>query len=811
MYAKVIINRISNKTDKLYDYEIPEDISICTGSRVTVSFGNGGRNYEAYVMYIAETSSAQNIKQIIKVNGEPVFDEKMRDLIYVMRQKYLCRYIDLLHTIIPGGIDVKPEKWVVYDTGDIPEVPEKQELIEKNKDILSHITDNGGGIRYFTLIDEMGEYCKSRIDKLVRAGVLRTEYHDRVKISESTIKAARLSEPEECERTLSLLSRAPVQAKMIEILSSAQILSVFDLQQFSGGSYSAVKALEKKGFIEIEDMPVFRDPLKGKALKRIPPPELTGAQQKALDKIFACRDQNKPYLLHGVTGSGKTEVYMRVIESVIGEGKTAVMLVPEIALTPQTVSRFYSRFGNRIAVFHSKLSMGERYDEWRRLRDGDADIVIGARSAVFAPLDNIGVIIMDEEHEQSYKSDMTPRYHTRDIIDFRAKQYGSMVIYASATPCVESYYKAEKGEYIYVPISERINGRNMPEVEIVDMRTELMEGNTSVISRKLRAEIEKNLANGEQTILFLNRRGFSTFVLCRTCGYEAKCPNCSISLTYHKYDNSLRCHYCGFSIPNYVLCPQCGSKYIRYFGGGTQKVEEEAHKLFPGATTIRMDIDTTGKKSSHEKILESFRNDKVDILIGTQMVSKGLDFANVTLVGIISADTMLNIDDFRSGERTFSMLEQVSGRAGRAEKAGRAVIQTYNPENQAVEVVKRHNYHEFYKSEICMRRAMWYPPYCEIVSILISGQSESITMQAARFVKNALSLLDRLEQRTMVLGPVPAYISKINNKYRYRIMIKCDDSDGINKALLKMTEAVGKNKKYERISVIIDKNSNSMY
>lgn len=810
MYAKVIINQISNKTDKLYDYEIPEDIEVYVGSRVIVSFGRGNKNIEAYVMYIAETSSAKNIKQIIRVNGEPVFDEKMRDLIYIMRQKYLCRYIDLLHTVIPAGIAVKPEKWIVYDFFDT-ENPDKLKLIEQNGEIISFVKKSGGGVRYFTLVDELGDNYKSKVDRLIREKILKAEYRDSIKITESTIKAARLSDSEDCERMLALLKRAPVQAKMIEILSSAQVLSISDLQQFSGGSYSAVKALEKKGFIKIGEISVFRNPLAEKNIKIIPPPELTDAQKTALDNIFMSRNMNKPYLLHGVTGSGKTEIYMRVIDRMINEGRTAVMLVPEISLTPQTVNRFYSRFGDRIAVFHSRLSMGERYDEWRRIKNGEADIVIGARSAVFAPLDNIGVIIVDEEHEQSYKSDMTPRYHTRDIVEFRAKQYGSMVIYASATPCIESYYKAETGEYIYIPINERINGRSMPEVEIIDMRKELMEGNHSVISRKLRAEIEKNLEKGEQTILFLNRRGFSTFVLCRNCGYEAKCPNCSISLTYHKYDNSLRCHYCGFSRPNYELCPECGSKYIRYFGGGTQKVEEEVHKIFPGATTIRMDVDTTGKKSSHEKILESFGNDKIDILIGTQMVSKGLDFENVTLVGIISADVMLNIDDFRSAERTFSMLEQVSGRAGRAEKTGRAVIQTYNPENQAVEVVRRHDYREFYKSEICMRKAMWYPPYCQIVSVLIIGQSDAITMQAARFVKNALSMLERLKQRTMVLGPVPAYISKINNKYRYRIMIKCEDSDGINKALMKMLEAVGKNKKYERISVIVDKNSNSMY
>ncbi len=806
MYARVIINQISNKTDKLYDYGIPENMDVTVGSRVIVPFGRGNKNIEAYVMYLSETTSAANIKEIIRPSGENVFDEKMRDLIYVMRQKYLCRYIDLLHTIIPDGIAVRPEKWVVYDEN------VRAEFSEKENEIIGKIRDNGGAVRYYSFIDDEGGSVKNTVDKLVREGALKTQYRESVKITESTLRVVSLADSaENSGRMLSLLKRAPVQAKMIEILSTADFLSLPDLLQFSGGSYSAVKSLEKKGFITFSEIEVFRNPVNSAPPQTTPAPELTKCQQNAFDKILAGREKNKPYLLHGVTGSGKTEIYMRVIEHIISEGKTAVMLVPEISLTPQTVRRFYSRFGARIAVLHSRLSLGERYDEWRRIKSGKADIVIGARSAVFAPLDNIGVIIVDEEHEQSYKSERSPRYHTRDIVEFRARQYGSMIIYASATPSVESCYKAETGEYIYVAMDERIHGRSMPETFIVDMRAELADGNRSMISRQLKGEIEKNLARGEQTILFLNRRGFSTFVLCRNCGYEARCPNCSISLTYHKFDDSLRCHYCGYARKNYIQCPECGSKYIRYFGGGTQKVEEEVHSLFPNASTIRMDIDTTGRKESHEKILSSFRNEHIDILIGTQMVSKGLDFDNVTLVGIISADTMLNIDDFRSAERTFAMLEQTSGRAGRAEKPGRSVIQTYNPENQAVEMVKTHDYRSFYKSEICMRKAMWYPPYCEIVSILISGSSDNVTVQAARFVKNSLRLLERLEQRTMVLGPVPAYISKINNKYRYRIMIKCENSDGINKVLAKMLKAVDSNEKYERISVIVDKNSNTMY
>ncbi|MCH5184829.1 MAG: primosomal protein N', partial [Oscillospiraceae bacterium] len=579
MYARVVVNQASNKTDRLYDYKIPEDVGAGVGSRVIVPFGRGNNNMEAYVMYLSETSDVRTVKEIIKAVGGRVFDEKMRDLIFIMKQKYLCRYIDLIRAVIPAGIEIKPEKWVIYDGADNEEYGKFKPLSENESKIVRYIADNGGGIRYSALMDGLGENFKSAADRMIREGIIKTEYRDTSRISESTVKVASIVDTEDAERMLESLKRAPVQAKMAEILLSAGKISISDLQRFSGGSHSAVKALEKKGIIEISEMQVFRNPMKAERRKEMIP-EMTDSQKRAVDTITQNRGMGKPYLLHGVTGSGKTEVYMRITDSVIRSGKTAVILVPEISLTPQTVSRFYSRFGGRIAVLHSRLSMGERYDEWQRIQSGEADIVIGARSAVFAPLDNIGVIIMDEEHEQSYKSDMTPRYHARDIVEFRARQYSSMVIYASATPCIESYYKAETGEYIYVPIDERINGREMPSVDVIDMRCELADGNRSVISRHLRAEIEKNLERREQTILFLNRRGFSTFVLCRNCGYEVKCPNCSISLTYHKYDDSLRCHYCGFVRPNYTVCPECGSRYIRYFGGGTQKVEEEVHELF---------------------------------------------------------------------------------------------------------------------------------------------------------------------------------------------------------------------------------------
>lgn len=607
--------------------------------------------------------------------------------------------------------------------------------------------------------------------------------------------------------------KAPKQAEMLEILSENESVAISDLVKFTDSSSQTAKALVKKGLCEEILLSVDRDPYRNrefqKTEKLIPTPE----QENAINEITNAinRADGKTYLLHGVTGSGKTEVFMQAIEYAVSIGKTAVMLVPEISLTPQMVSRFMSRFQGRIAIFHSALSMGERFDQWKRIKDGKADIVIGARSAIFTPLKNIGIIIMDEEHSDTYKSEMSPRYHAREVAQFRAKETGAALILASATPSIETYFKAVSGEYILLNMKTRYNQNKMPEISVVDMRSELARGNTSMLSGKLYEEIARNIERGEQTILFMNRRGFSSFVSCRTCGFVPQCPNCNISLTYHKFGNNLKCHYCGHEQPSYTVCPECGSKYIRYFGGGTQRVEDEIKRLFPNASTIRMDMDTTGTKNSHEKILKTFERDKIDILIGTQMVAKGLDFENVTLVGVITADTMLHIHDFRSGERTFAMLEQVSGRAGRGSREGRAVIQTYTPEHEAVALVKTHDYNSFYDIEIAERNMMWYPPFCQIISVQFSGSDEVKTADTARRFKEEIGDVKALGQRVQLLGPIPAYISKIKNKYRHQIIFKCEDEDALGKILLKAEMTCRSDKKYNGISIVIDKSPMMIY
>lgn len=804
MIAEVIVNYRSKSVDKVFDYAISDELlpQICVGSSVIVPFGTSNKPREAYVVAVKENSKTKALKSVIRLAKDiRLFDEKQLELINWMREKYLVTYLDAIHAVAPSGTDVKQEEWIVLLSSE-----------KADNEIVKVLLENGGAVEINRLMEFFEGSIKKALSALEKSGVIKTEFRDNRTVKDKTVRVAELLIESEAAASVQEAlekSNAFVQAKMLGILAECGRLSLADMVHFSGGSYNAIRALEKKGYIKTLDVTVMRELLE-ENFEEIKKPELTDEQTAVLTKIYPAMENGayKPYLLHGVTGSGKTEVYMQIIEKCVSGGKQAIVLVPEISLTPQMVSRFRSRFGKKIAIIHSGLSLGEKYDQWKKIRSGEALIVVGARSAIFAPLDNIGVIIVDEEHEQTYKSEMSPRYNTHEVAHFRAKQYDSLLIFASATPLVTSYFKAETGEYELLEMKNRVNNNAMPEVFTVDLREELESGNKSVISRKLQEEIAKNLENGEQTILFLNRRGFSTFVSCRKCGYVAECPNCSISLKYHKFDNTLRCHYCGHTIKNYTLCPECKSKYIRYFGGGTQKVEEEIHKLFPTATTIRMDVDTTGKKHSHEQILKKFEQEKIDILIGTQMVTKGLDFPDVTLVGVISADTILNIDDYRSQERTFSILEQVTGRAGRSDKTGRSIIQTYSPENKAIQLMKEHNYKKFYHEELAVRKAMWYPPFCEIVSVIFSGSSENITKQCAKFFAKKFADCDI--QKIQLLGPIPAYISKIKNKYIYRMIIKCENSDALNEILAFAQGECRKNANYENVTIVIDKNPNNM-
>ena len=507
--------------------------------------------------------------------------------------------------------------------------------------------------------------------------------------------------------------------RVLKFLMENDGIYAVELEALADVSHSILKTLEKNGHIEIIPNVIRRNPFINKDIKRDEPKKLNEEQQVCFDGILKDINENKHScnLIYGVTGSGKTEIYLRLIERVIELGKTAIVLVPEISLTPQMVDRFLARFGECIAVLHSKLSVGERYDEWQKILENRAKIVIGARSAIFAPLKNLGIIIIDEEHDMSYKSDMTPRYNAKDLAKYIAKKNECPLVLGSATPDIVTFYNSENNIIKRYTLRNRANKSSLPEVKLVDLRQELASGNRMMISNELKYEMEENFKNKKQTILFLNRRGFSTFVMCRDCGYTAKCSRCNISLTYHKYENNLRCHYCGYEMPFIKTCPSCSSNKIKYFGAGTQKLEEEVKLLFPDKSVIRMDIDTVTKKNSHEEILNKFKNDNIDILIGTQMVVKGHHFPNVTLVGVIVADSSLNIDDYRAVERTFQTLVQVSGRAGREKDKGKVLIQTYNPDNYAIEFSKNQDYDMFYNAEIDLRKMLKYPPFCDIILI----------------------------------------------------------------------------------------------
>ena len=601
------------------------------------------------------------------------------------------------------------------------------------------------------------------------------------------------------------------QKKILQFLKNNEGATVPEIELFTDGSRAIVKTLEKNGYVEIIEKKIERNPLANKKIEKTENLKLTEEQQTAYNKVALdiATNSYEQFLLYGVTGSGKTEVYLQLIGKALEQDKTAIVLVPEISLTPQMIDRFISRFNkDEIAVLHSKLSIGERYDEWNKIKEGKAKIIIGARSAIFAPTENIGIIIIDEEHDSSYKSEAIPKYDAKEIAKKIAKENNCPLVLGSATPDLVTYYKARQGKINLLELTKRANNSKLPEVEIVDLKMELANGNRSMLSVKLHDEIEQNLKEKRQTILFLNRRGFSTFIMCRECGYTVKCKNCNISMTYHKTENKLKCHYCGYEENVVTICPECHSDKIRYFGTGTQKLEQEINKIFPEASTIRMDIDTVTKKNSHEEILNKFKDENIDILIGTQMVVKGHHFPNVTLVGVIAADSSLNIDDYRANERTFQILTQVAGRAGREQLDGKVVIQTYNPDNFSIICAQKQDYEMFYNTEIALREQLKYPPFCDIILIGFNSLSEKELIDASTKIYNYLK--NNLDgQEFNVLKPMPSPIDKIQNRYRWRIIIKGNMTEAANNVLNTCLRKFY-NSNYKNTRVSVDVNPNNM-
>ena len=655
-------------------------------------------------------------------------------------------------------------------------------------------------------------FCNiSECIKLMQTPGTRTKNKEK-RIQEKTINTIYLKKDyEEIEFDIETNKiKSENHIKILKFVKDNEGATIPEIEIFTNCSRAIVNTLIKNGYLEIVETKIQRDPLANKKIEKTSKLRLTEEQQEAYQKIEKSIDENKyeEFLLFGVTGSGKTEIYLQLIEKVLKQNKKAIMLVPEISLTPQMIERFIARFDKeRIAVLHSKLSIGERYDEWNKIKENKADIIIGARSAIFAPVQNLGIIIIDEEHDSSYKSEATPKYNAIEIANKIAKEEKIPIVLGSATPDITTYYKAEKGEITKLTLTKRANNSNLPQIEIIDLKQELANGNHSMLSFELYNSIEENLKNHYQTILFLNRRGYSTFIMCRDCGYTVKCKNCNISMTYHSFEKKLKCHYCGYEENLVTICPECGSKKIRYFGTGTQKLEDEIHKQFPNATTIRMDVDTVTKKNSHEEILNKFKNENIDILIGTQMVVKGHHFPKVTLVGVIAADSSLNMDDYRANEKTFQILVQVAGRAGRENLPGKVVIQSYNPENFSIQTAKKQNYQEFYETEITLRKQLKYPPFCDIIVIGFNSLKEEKIIETSQKVYDLLK--EKVPENYIISKPAPSPIDKIQNRYRWRIIIKGNMDWNLNEILNKCLATIYE-KNDKSVNISIDVNPNNM-
>lgn len=810
--ASVVINGSTREFDREYDYLVPEELEgkVMPGVRVIVPFGGGNSIKEAYVVNTPESSRYSGLKQIRKLIDEtPVLLPNMLELAGWMKKRYICTFSDAIRCMLPAGIGVKSCR-IIRLAGCT------EDFTGNKGNIVTMLKECGGACEYAELqrnsaVKGFSKYIKELEEQCVIC--INEEYSTAVR--EKTVRAASLamSGEEVMEDIRSGAIKRIQQIRVLEMLLDNEFISVSDLARFAGVSTGVLDTLRKNGYIYYRDVEVIRNPVRSREFERTSPMPPTVQQAAAIDSISDMLDSRniREVLLHGVTGSGKTEVYLQLISHVLNQGRQAIVLVPEISLTPQMVERFAGRFGNDVAVLHSRLSLGERYDQWRMIREGKVNVVVGARSAVFAPLGRLGIIIIDEEHESSYKSETTPKYHAADIAKKRCLDENALLLYGSATPSIETYYRAINGEIQLIELSERVNNMDMPRVDIVDMRDELEAGNRSVFSRRLSDELTRNIEARQQAILFLNRRGHSSFVLCRSCGHVIKCPECNISLTYHSYEDRLICHYCGYTAKMPSACPKCGSAYIRQFGIGTQKVEEEVGKQFRDGTVIRMDMDTTSCKNSHEEILRKFREQNINVLVGTQMIAKGHDFPNVTLVGVLAADALLNMDDYRASERTFQLVTQVAGRAGRGELPGRVVVQTYNTENFSIKAACAHDYITFYNQEVSIRKLLRYPPYTNIAAAVLSGLNDRAVFDAAKGLKaKALEKFGELKPDELILGPMRCPVTKIRSRYRWRLVIKCGELEKLINVLSEISDEFYRENRKNSIDLNVDTNPMSM-
>ncbi|KRG09947.1 primosomal protein N' [Staphylococcus sp. NAM3COL9] len=801
MIAKVIVDIPSKSVDFTFDYIIPKRLQsmIQVGMRVIVPFGP--RTIQGYIMEITEQPDANiditKLKEIKEIQDiKPELTEELIKLTDWYNNYFVTKRISMLEVMLPSAIKAKYTK--VFSIKNAEAIPEQ---------LRQHFDSEG----HYAYKEAQYNDDLSIISPLLKQGDIREVTLLSQSLSKKKQRAVRVIEGFEYDAVLGSLEKSQKQydlyAYLIDERHHIVLLKQLEEMNFSK---SSIDTLMRKGFVEKYDAIVERDPFETRVFEQDEKQQLTVDQQQAFEAILKNIEAHKQrtFLLHGVTGSGKTEVYLQTIEEVLHLDRQAMMLVPEIALTPQMVLRFKQRFGDEVAVLHSGLSKGERYDEWQKIRDGKARVSVGARSSVFAPFKNLGMIIIDEEHESSYKQEDYPRYHARDIAQWRSQYHQCPLVLGSATPSLETYARADKGVYELLSLPNRVNQRALPEIEIVDMRAELSAGNRSMFSEQLREAIQNRLDKQEQIVLFLNRRGYASFMLCRDCGHVPQCPNCDISLTYHKSSDQLKCHYCGHQETPPNKCPNCESEHIRQVGTGTQRVEELLQEVFQEARIIRMDVDTTTRKGAHEKLLNDFGSGKGDILLGTQMIAKGLDFPNITLVGVLNADTMLNLPDFRASERTYQLLTQVSGRAGRHEKEGQVIIQTYNPEHYAIKDVQENDYPAFFNKEMNYRKIGKYPPYFFLMNFTITHKDMKKVMEASKHIHKIL--LQHLSDKALVLGPSPAALSRINNEYRFQILIKYKSEPALHEALKYLDDYYHDQYLKDKLSLKIDINPQMM-
>ena len=794
--ARVAVEHAAYHFDKLYDYLLPAELeNAVPGSRVTVSFGAGAARRMGLIVELGEAGSGGKLKPVATVEDEtPALDEEGLMLLRYLKEQTFCTYFEALSALLPAGFGLKTAQayrlnpaWEEQPV----DSPDGRRIVEF--------------LRRKRLPCPREELCEAlglrpgapALTALAASGVLETVQQTKRRVGDERQTMVRLAPDGQIPPKPTVRQRA-----VIGLLEQVGEGSLKELCYFTGVTRAVVDRLRQAGIVEYFEIETYRDPYEG---RRLPQESgeiaLSPQQQEAFEGLRACKEGTA--LLYGVTGSGKTQVFLRLIEETLAGGRGVIVLVPEISLTPQTIGLFHRRFGRRVAVLHSGLSMSQRLDEWKRVRRGGADIVVGTRSAVFAPLKNLGLIVIDEEQEHTYRSESSPRYDAREVARLRCRRHKAPLLLASATPSVESFYRARRGEYKLVALGSRYGAARLPDVSIVDLKADLA---ADGFSQLLIDEIYHNLKAGEQTVLLLNRRGHSTQVKCMKCGAEALCPNCAVAMTYHTANGRLVCHYCGHSQSRLGACPACGSEFIRYSGLGTQRAEEELRELFPDGRILRMDTDTTMSRFSHERLLGDFGAGRYDIMIGTQMVAKGLDFPNVTLVGVLAADQMLYSDHFRGAERAFSLITQVVGRCGRAGKPGRAFIQTFTPDNPIIELAATQQYEAFYREEIGLRKIHLYPPFCRMCCIGFTGEDlGQVAAAAARLAARLAGEAALHPQMPMrLLGPVEAGILRVAGRYRYKLLVKCKNTPETRGFLAGLLAGFGKEKENRGVTMFID-------